>query len=570
MGMCNSCDRENDIDREKAAQKVVEKRIREVKTNSVASSAFFTPPSVAYSRSPYVDTTQSTVRTTTTGTATTLRSFQFPSERPSESARTSEVPRSNYDPFGIRFEQFHFGPPPDEPTAPHDSGVFMIPNTFSPLNSPSIHSTRLTDCDVMHWSVAEVVSWWCEKLPDEAIQYAPLVEDTQLRGEDLLAMDLELLMSFQIDRPLAEHIFRKIQNLMKISHSRHTTTSTNAGRENTITSTTGETQLYTDPEADSVPSYWKAGGVPEETDEECESLRGPLTLLPPNSPRMHAEADALRAAQKAETKSHRIAELEQQIQNLQEKLTNQQLIQKPKSPVGKRKSSPRGVAKGRRTKKNSKGNSKILKRRNQEKFSVYKEGPVEIGRITDWSPARYDIEDNTREFLDERIPKIDHTQHYHIYKEGPRDIGRMTGDWKPYKHKRVDSGREFLAPRFDKRRNQDIVVLARKEGPRGTPEIVRKRSSISKKRKDSQNRRSGSRKSSENKSASRKNSERQKSVSERSISRKSSYREQRSASRNRCAENTISLKAAAHLTSADHRLLKMSLDCGGEMVPNGI
>lgn len=558
MGMCNSCDRENDIDREKAAQKVVEKRIREVKTNSVASSAFFTPPSVAYSRSPYVDTTQSTVRTTTTGTATTLRSFQFPSERPSESARTSEV------------EQFHFGPPPDEPTAPHDSGVFMIPNTFSPLNSPSIHSTRLTDCDVMHWSVAEVVSWWCEKLPDEAIQYAPLVEDTQLRGEDLLAMDLELLMSFQIDRPLAEHIFRKIQNLMKISHSRHTTTSTNAGRENTITSTTGETQLYTDPEADSVPSYWKAGGVPEETDEECESLRGPLTLLPPNSPRMHAEADALRAAQKAETKSHRIAELEQQIQNLQEKLTNQQLIQKPKSPVGKRKSSPRGVAKGRRTKKNSKGNSKILKRRNQEKFSVYKEGPVEIGRITDWSPARYDIEDNTREFLDERIPKIDHTQHYHIYKEGPRDIGRMTGDWKPYKHKRVDSGREFLAPRFDKRRNQDIVVLARKEGPRGTPEIVRKRSSISKKRKDSQNRRSGSRKSSENKSASRKNSERQKSVSERSISRKSSYREQRSASRNRCAENTISLKAAAHLTSADHRLLKMSLDCGGEMVPNGI
>jgi len=560
MGICNACDRENDIDREKAAQKVVDKRIKQITTNSVTSSAFYTPPSVAYSRSPYVDTTQSTART-----ATTLRSFQFPNERPSESARTSEV------------EQFHFGPRPDESTAPHDSGVFKIPNEFSPLNSPSVHSTRLADCEVMHWSVAEVVSWWCEKLPDEAIQFAPLVEDTQLRGEDLLAMDLELLMSFQIDRPLAEHILRKIRGLMKTSHSRNTTTSSNRSnvvREHTITSTTGETHLFTDPEGDSVPSYWKSGGIPEETDEECENLRCPLVLLPPNSPRMHAEADALRAAQKAETESHRIAELEQQIHELQERLTTQQLVQKPKSPVGKRKSSPRAVAKGRRSKKNS----KTLKRRNQDKFTVYKEGPVEIGRITDWSPARYDFEDNNREFLDERLATLPSKQHYHIYKEGPRDIGRMTGSWKPYKHKRVDSGREFLAPRFTKSTN-DNVVLARKEGPRGAPEVVRKRSSISKKRKDSQNRRSASRKGSERRCGSRKNSENpkgsshEKSVSrtnsEKSISRQDSYRDERSLSRNQLAGNAIP-RVASHLSSADYRLLQMSLDCGGEAVPHGV
>merc|ERR1719510_1640579 len=110
-----------------------------------------------------------------------------------------------------------------EPGARPQSGVFKIPNQFSPLSSPSVSSAHSNRSGVMGWDVAEVVAWWCEKLPDEAIQYAPLVEDTQLKGEDLMAMDLELLMSFQIDRPLAEHILVQIHALGNSSHTRNET-----------------------------------------------------------------------------------------------------------------------------------------------------------------------------------------------------------------------------------------------------------------------------------------------------------------------------------------------------------
>lgn len=379
----------------------------------------------------------------------------------------------------------------------------------------------------MSWGVAEVVSWWCEKLPDEAIQYAPLVEDTQLKGEDLMAMDLELLMSFQIDRPLAELILMEIHALANTSHSRNetilstSTITTNDSRSharentfmsNTITSTTGETQVFSDPECDSLPSFWNTVGIPEEvgTDNECDNIRSPLTLLPPNSPRMVAEAESM--------SSERIAQLEKQIQSLQDQLEKQA---KPLTPVGKRINAKkdkiqRGVAKGRR--KNKVAN----KRRTKDKFSVYKEGPIDIGRMTDWSP---------------------------------------------YRHNREDSGRDFLAERIPRSKAQDRSE--RKEGPRGRPEITRKRSSC---RKEGEKRRnqSSSRKNS-SRAGSRKNSARSGSRknSARSSSRKSSERsdrknyQHRSQSRPRTTQQEV-LSLSPNFTSGDFRLLKLSYDCGGD------
>lgn len=544
MGVCNSCDRENDVDREKAATKAVETRIKQIATNSVSAPTSNTYTSVAFSRSPYLDN----------HSATTLRSFQFPPTRPSESVRTSEV------------ERFHFGPTSGtpEPGARPQSGVFKIPNQFSPASSPSAtRSTRLSDSDVLNWTVADVVAWWCDKLPDEAIQFAPLVEDTELKGEDLLAMDLELLMSFQIDRPLAEHILVQIHKLLyKASLPKTGTafsTSASQARDYTATSTTGETQIFSDPEGDdSIPSYWEAQGLPEETDDEgCANIRSPLTLLPPNSPRMNEEVE-----------SHCIALLEKQIVELQEKL---QLHQKPMSPVGKRpgiknsgkeRNSPRGVAKGRRSKKNGRSSSK----RPHGKFAVYKEGPTDIGRVTDWSPARYDIEDDGREFLDERLSVTNKRQKYHIYKEGPRDMGTIS-DWKPYRHNREDSGRHFLAPRVARSKPVNRTA-GRKEGPRGEPEVYRKRSSLVQRgaeRKNSEKRRSGSRKNSEKRrSSSRKNSAKQQYDAQSAIIRKASYQDAQSGSRHKSPKDFLPLSPSpVNFTSGDFRLLKMSLDCGG-------
>ena len=42
-------------------------------------------------------------------------------------------------------------------------------------------------------------------------------------------------------------------------------------------------QVFSDPECDSLPSFWNTVGIPEEvgTDNECDNIRSPLTLLPP-------------------------------------------------------------------------------------------------------------------------------------------------------------------------------------------------------------------------------------------------------------------------------------------------
>jgi len=523
MGVCYSCNKlcVPDADEERAASRAVEERIRQIRGDP-RSEDFHTPKSgmtsVGYSRSPFIETRSQI------STQRSARSFQFPnSARPSESAHTSEV------------ERFHFGKNQQvEPGMRAQSGVFKIPNQFSPLNSPISTSPTTTyqGSGVMSWGVPEVVSWWCEKLPDEAIQYAPLVEDTQLKGEDLMAMDLELLMSFQIDRPLAEHILMEIHALANTSHSRNETilsTSTmttndsqlhareNTFMSNTITSTTGETQVFSDPEGDSLPSFWNTVGIPEEagTDNECENIRSPLTLLPPNSPRMVAEAESM--------SSDRIAQLEQQIQSLQDQLEKQS---RPLTPVGKRNNAKkdktqRGVAKGRRK------NKVTTKRRTKDKFSVYKEGPIDIGRMTDWSP---------------------------------------------YRHNREDSGRDFLAERIPRSKAQD--KSERKEGPRGRPEVMRKRSSCRKEGEQGKNQ--GSSRKNSTRSGSRKNSARSASRknSARSASRKNSERSRnntgdrrnyqpRSQSRPRTTQQEV-LSLSPNFTSGDFRLLKLSYDCGGD------
>jgi len=518
MGVCYSCNKlcVPDADEERAASRAVEERIRQIRGDP-RSEDFHTPKSgmtsVGYSRSPFIETRSQI------SSQRSARSFQFPSNsaRPSESAHTSEV------------ERFHFGAKQKiEPGMRAQSGVFKIPNQFSPLNSPISTSPTTTyqGSGVMSWGVPEVVSWWCEKLPDEAIQYAPLVEDTQLKGEDLMAMDLELLMSFQIDRPLAEHILMEIHALANTSHSRNETilsTSTMTTNDsqlharehtfmsNTITSTTGETQVFSDPECDSLPSFWNAVGIPEEagTDNECENIRSPLTLLPPNSPRMVAEAESM--------SSDRIAQLEQQIQSLQDQLEKQS---RPCTPVGKRNNAnkdktQRGVAKGRRK------NKVTSKRRTKDKFSVYKEGPIDIGRMTDWSPARYDIVDDGKAFTEERLNIGIKYKQYHVYKQGPRDVGTVR-NWKPYRHNREDSGRDFLAERIPRSKAQD--KSERKEGPRGRPEVRRKRSSCRKEGEKTKNQ--GSSRKNSTRSGSRKNSARSASRknSGRSASRKNSER----------------------------------------------
>jgi len=599
MGVCNSCDRKNYHDAQKADNKAIDNKIKEIAQSS--------------------------------------GSFRFPGERPATSSRFSEADR------------LHVISKANEPGARPQSGVFKIPNQFSPA-SPSVRSSKPEKLHVMDWGVCEVVNWWCEQLPDEAIQFAPLVEDTQLRGEDLLAMDLELLMSFQIDRPLAEHILTQIDVLIheSRSHQRNltsstATTTTNGDhvREYTMTST-GETQVFSDPEGDSVPFYWKSPGLVDETDDECTRIqspvlmimidddpsgrnlseegglvnnnitplnlydpsslgiadqsnndvsppRSPLSLLPPNSPRMNQEAE-----------EDRIVQLEKQIQLLQDQLTHKHIQVFPSVQNGKKQNSrsnsgstgkeksARTVAKGRRK------NGKNLKRKHG-KFSVYKEGPTDIGRTENWSPARYDIEDDGRQFLDERVAKTNTDQSYHIYKEGPRDIGTISSGWKPYRHVREDSGRDFLAPRIN-RMKPVVRAPVRKEGPRGKTEVSRKRSSLieSGKRKSGSRKNSGKRKSScgrssrsssrrsndekrsssrssrknsgKRKSASRKNSGKRKSSAGRS-SRSSSRRsndEKRSSSRQRHAQDGHLSDSPQNFVSGDFRLLKMSFNCGGE------
>lgn len=576
MGVCNSCDREQDHDAQKAENKAIESKIKQIAQNS--------------------------------------GSFRFPGERPSMSSRFSEADR------------LHVIAKANEPGARPQSGVFKIPNQFSPVHSPSLRSSKPEKLHVMDWDVCEVVNWWCEQLPDEAIQFAPLVEDTQLRGEDLLAMDLELLMSFQIDRPLAELILTKIDVLIHEfrSHERNltcstATTTTNGDhiREYTMTST-GETQVFSDPEGDSVPFYWKSPGLVDETDDECTRIqspvmmimvdddpsgrhlteegglvnnnitplnlyntsslgvadqshndesppRSPLSLLPPNSPRMNQEAE-----------EDRIAQLEKQIQVLQDQLTHKHIQVFPSVSNGKKQNSrsnsgssgkeksARTVAKGRR--KNGKN-----PKRKQGKFSVYKEGPTDIGRIENWSPARYDIEDDGRQFLDERLARRNTDQSYHIHKEGPRDIGTVSSGWKPYRHVREDSGRDFLAPRIN-RIKPVVRAPVRKEGPRGKTEVSRKRSSLieSSEKQGRLSRKSSGRSSRKNsgkrKSASRKNSGKRKSSS-RGSSRSSSRRsndERRSSSRQRHAQDSYISDSPQNFVSGDFRLLKMSFNCGGE------
>merc|ERR1740129_876904 len=131
----------------------------------------------------------------------------------------------------------------------------------------------------------------------------------------------------------------------------------------------------------------------------------------------------------------------------------------------------------------------------------------------------------------------------------------------PYRHNREDSGRDFLAERIPRSKAQD--KSERKEGPRGRPEVMRKRSSCRKEGEQGKNQgssrknstRSGSRKNSA-RSASRKNSER----SRNNTGDRRNY-QPRSQSRPRTTQQEV-LSLSPNFTSGDFRLLKLSYDCG--------
>lgn len=445
MGACNSCDREHDIDRKIAASREVEKRINALP----APADHFTPCSKRSSAH--------------SGPSSHSEHFRFnfpiddPQDRSSHSVKTCDV------------EKFYFGPKDGEPGIRPQSGVYRIPNQFSPPDSPHTPSDtlsllRLKSPEVFYWTCSDVISWWCNELPDEAIQYAPLIEDSQIKGEDLLAMDVELIMSFQIGKKLAEKIYAEIQKLLN-PHSR--------------SSTTGETQFFSDSEfhGDSIPPFWKTARYCEQNDDEgALKIRSPLTLLPPNSPRMVAEAEASR-------ESFRIEQLEKQILVLQEQLSAQH---RPLSPVGKNKVRTPQSSKGKSATSAKKGRRKKSKQMPQSrlngKFQVHKEGPIEIGRVENWKPACYDINDDGN-FLQERISTKRQYKNQQVYKAGPRDVEPPSDSaffptgWKPYVHNREDSGRDFLAERLPRPKPIRNKV-SRKAGPRGETEVMRKRSSL--------------------------------------------------------------------------------------------
>lgn len=188
------------------------------------------------------------------------------------------------------------------------------------------------------------------------------------------------------------------------------------------------------------------------------------------------------------------------------------------------------------------------------KFATYKEGPIEIGRNHDWEPAEYNVEDDGKDFLAERMGGNKKDNYYAIYKEGPRDIGYVKG-WKPYKHKRDDSGRHFLAEKVKRMQTPDTERISRKPGPRGYPEIARKRSSITR----SAGRAGTKRKSTTGSRSSRKDSSR-------SSSEKRTGRRKRSDHRKKAGVKSPEMLMrdnSNNLNSADFRLLEMDRNWGG-------
>jgi hypothetical protein len=118
---------------------------------------------------------------------------------------------------------------------------------------------------------------------------------------------------------------------------------------------------------------------------------------------------------------------------------------------------------------------------NKGKFQVYKEGPRDIGRMKGWKPAKYDLKKESGDFLKERLGKKSRKNsdseddsssvgrgRFQVYKEGPRDIGRIKG-WKPAKYDIEEDTENFLAPKVSKPKKLKLDSTSRKKaGPKET------------------------------------------------------------------------------------------------------
>jgi len=99
-------------------------------------------------------------------------------------------------------------------------------------------------------------------------------------------------------------------------------------------------------------------------------------------------------------------------------------------------------------------------------------GPREIGQITDWKPAEYNIESNNENFLKERTStsarKSDSSRpSAPIEKKlGPREIGTVNSDWKPAMYKIDEDKSDYLKERVSTVKVKDIIKVQKKAGPR--------------------------------------------------------------------------------------------------------
>merc|ERR1711879_425663 len=109
------------------------------------------------------------------------------------------------------------------------------------------------------------------------------------------------------------------------------------------------------------------------------------------------------------------------------------------------------------------------KKQEAARVKVHKAGPREIGVITDWKPAEYDVKiDYSVDFLRERTSSRKNRQKARASKKlGPREIGTIT-DWKPAEYKIEEDNDDYLKERTSstKRTEEAEKPVEKKLGPR--------------------------------------------------------------------------------------------------------
>lgn len=80
------------------------------------------------------------------------------------------------------------------------------------MDPTSSHETAAT---VLAWTPEEVKQWWRRSLPPGCQEYISIVDECELDGTDLLDLDQESLMQFDVKKMLIMKILRRIKMLKK-------------------------------------------------------------------------------------------------------------------------------------------------------------------------------------------------------------------------------------------------------------------------------------------------------------------------------------------------------------------